>query len=67
MSMSHWAKQLAKLLAEKFSYRHELLDVAPHEVADYIQKKLEQLHFEDFVRGLKPSTPGKERRWNSTG
>ncbi|MDP2896135.1 MAG: CfrBI family restriction endonuclease [bacterium] len=62
MSMSHWPKQLAKLLAEKFSYRHELMNVAPHAVADYIQKKLQQVQFEDFVRGLKPTTPGAQRK-----
>ncbi len=53
MSMSHWPKQLAQLLGEKFGYRHELVGVAPQRVASYFQKKLERTQFEDFVRGLR--------------
>ncbi len=56
MSMSHWPKQLAQLLAEKFSYRHELMKIAPHLVGAYIQEKLKEVRFEDFVQGLKSQT-----------
>jgi len=53
MSMSHWPKQLAHLLCEKFGYQHELIDIRPQHIANYFHRKLEQVHFEDFVRGLR--------------
>jgi hypothetical protein len=61
MSMSHWPRELAKVLAQHFSYKHELLDLAPHEVGDYMRRKLARLHFEDFVAGLKPRAGGGDR------
>lgn len=56
MSMSHWPKQLAHLLAEKFFYKTELLNVPSNRVGDYLQRKLKDVQFEDFVRGLEVTT-----------
>jgi hypothetical protein len=53
MSMSHWPKQLAQILEERFSYRHELTRMAPAFAAEYFQKKLRTVHFGNFIRGLK--------------
>lgn len=58
MSMSHWPKQLAQLLAQNFAYRHELVNVAPHLIAEYFRKKLGQVQFGDFVRGLNAASSG---------
>ena len=53
MSMSHWTKNLAKLLADRFGYHHELLHQAPSGLSGYFRRKLAKVHFEDFIRGLK--------------
>jgi hypothetical protein len=53
MSMSHWPKQVAKLLDDQFSYRHELATLPPSNLANYFKRKLAKTKFEDFVRGLK--------------
>ncbi len=59
MSMSHWPKHLAMLLADRFGYRHELLSKAPSDLPGYFRRKLAQANFEDFIRGLKvPADPG---------
>ncbi len=55
MSMSHWPKHLAKLLADQFGYRHKLLVQPPAGLPDYFRKKLASINFENFVRGLKVS------------
>ena len=53
MSMSHWTKNLAKLLADRFGYHHELLHQAPSGLSGYFRRKLAKVHFEDFIRDLK--------------
>ncbi|MBI3324386.1 MAG: CfrBI family restriction endonuclease [Candidatus Omnitrophica bacterium] len=53
MSMSHWPKHLAKLLADKFGYRHKLLSQAPADLPSFYRRKLARVHFEDFIRGFK--------------
>lgn len=53
MSMSLWPKQLAQLLADSFSYRNKLINLSPNAVANYFQKKLKQVRFEDFIHGLR--------------
>lgn len=62
MSMSHWPKQLAQLLAEKFACHNDLLNLAPHKMADYFQKKLKKVQFEDFIRGMRAVAPDSSQK-----
>lgn len=53
MSISHWPRQLAQILAKEFGHRHEILQIEESSLPKYFHRKLAAINLEDFVRGLR--------------
>jgi hypothetical protein len=53
MSLSHWPRQLAQWMADRYGCHHALMNIPAAGLAAYFQKQLQTVRFEDFIHRLK--------------
>src|SRR5579885_855409 len=52
MSATFWPQEVAILLKEKLGYDHELVDLEPARIEDYLREKLQSVPLESFIKSL---------------
>jgi hypothetical protein len=53
MSGSYWPQQVARELHQKFGFEHDLLHLPSHEIEDYLNWKIKQVPFTEFIQKSK--------------
>ncbi|MDE2832473.1 MAG: CfrBI family restriction endonuclease [Gemmatimonadota bacterium] len=56
MSMTHWTKEVAGILAEKFGFEHPILYLSNRESLEYIKEGMKQINLREFIRPRSYST-----------
>jgi hypothetical protein len=62
MSASYWPQEVARLLHERFSFEHELIDMEQNRIEDYLRERLEHVPLESFISSIPIENPAEVRQ-----
>ena len=49
MSMTHWTKEVANILAAKIDFKHPIVKLSNSESLEYIREGMQQINLREFI------------------